>query len=299
VTGAKLLGGWWLSNLSQQQPVEWILACSSAASIWGVPGQGSYAAANAVLDQLAWAHQRTGCRMVSVNWGPWAAGGIASPQIQQRLERMGMLALPAREALAALAMYVSGDAQGKQVLITRIDWQRFAASYEARGERAILEEVRPERSEPGKASGDEPAQRSALELALEERDEAERLRLVERVLSREVGAVLGRTEQQELGRTQGFFEAGMDSLLAVEVRQRLQAQVSQPLPATLIFDYPTLARLAQFLVHTGPGARASTHPAAASPETANTAMLEELEHISEEDAESMLHEELENLLKRL
>ncbi len=299
VTGAKLLGGWWLSNLSQQQPVEWILACSSAASIWGVPGQGSYAAANAVLDQLAWAHQRTGCRMVSVNWGPWAAGGIASPQIQQRLERMGMLALPAREALAALAMYVRGDAQGKQVLITRIDWQRFAASYEARGERAILEEVRPERSEPGKDSGDEPARRSALALALEERDESERLRQVERVLSREVGEVLGRTEQQELGRTQGFFEAGMDSLLAVEVRQRLQAQVSQPLPATLVFDYPTLARLAQFLVQNGSGDRASTHPAAVSPERASTAMLEELEHISEEDAESMLHEELENLLKRL
>ncbi len=128
-TAAKLEGAWNLHRLTQSDPVKLMVFFSSAASILGSAGQGSYAASNAFLDALAHFRTTRGMETLSVNWGAWASGGMAArlpAEHRARWERQGIRPLENAAALSALESAIEGRCA--QVAIMDLDWQRFLSN---------------------------------------------------------------------------------------------------------------------------------------------------------------------------
>ncbi len=240
----KVQGGWVLHRLTRDVELDWFLCFSSIASVWGGRGQSHYAAANHFLDVLARHRRALGLAGTSINWGPWDGGGMASAESRGWLEQMGVRSLPEDAALAALQRSLqSGELQR---IVADIDWGRFKPFYEARGKRPLLELIA---SPPDVAAEAEQASEpSRLRTELEQAPPGQRREWLVCYLKEEVAAVLRLDNAQAIDSRKGFFKLGMDSLMAVELRNRLAAGLVAPLPATIAFDCPTIAGLAEFLM---------------------------------------------------
>ncbi|MFI6449650.1 type I polyketide synthase, partial [Kitasatospora sp. NPDC050543] len=223
---------------------------SSISGTTGSAGQGNYAAANAYLDALAEQRHADGLPATSIAWGPWAEGGMAvGDQLAERLRRGGMPAMAPELGLAFLGreLAAGGDA-APAVVAADLDWELFAPSFTAaRPSRLFdaLPEARQalDRADEGRADG--PASSLAQRLAglsEEERDAA----LLDLVRGH-VAAVLGYADPTGVEVGKAFRELGFDSLTAVEFRNLLGAATGLPLPATVVFDYPSVRALADHL----------------------------------------------------
>ncbi|HLK62418.1 MAG TPA: amino acid adenylation domain-containing protein [Bryobacteraceae bacterium] len=233
----KIAGAWNLHNACKDIPLEFFVCYSSIASVWGSREQTHYAAANRFLDGLAHYRHALGLPSLVVNWGPWSGGGMNSAEINRLLERVGVQTLPPESALETMGHLIGAGVT--QAAVARIDWPRFRGSYEARGKRPLIEGIddRPGAIPAGAAL---PATGLNLHAAPKSRQE------LAQWLREETAQVLG------LGATlpecdRGFFELGMDSLLTVEFRTRLERALERPLPVTLVFDHPTIADLVNYL----------------------------------------------------
>uniref|UniRef100_UPI001C1E2CDB type I polyketide synthase n=1 Tax=Streptomyces sp. NRRL S-31 TaxID=1463898 RepID=UPI001C1E2CDB len=202
---------------------------SSAAGVLGGAGQANYAAANAYLDGLAAHRQAQGQPAVSLAWGYWAeasgmTGGLTATD-RHRLARAGVRPLPTTDALALFDAALTADTP--TLAPVRFD---LPALRRAGDPPALLRElVRPRR-------------RQAADRVW---TQADLLRLV----VGQVALVLGHSSPEAVNPDQAFTDIGFDSLTAVELRNQLDADTGLRLPATLVFDHPTPARLAAF-VHT-------------------------------------------------
>ncbi|HZX00750.1 MAG TPA: SDR family NAD(P)-dependent oxidoreductase, partial [Bacilli bacterium] len=225
VMEAKVAGAWNLHALTRGAPLQVFACFSSISSVWGSAGQGAYAAANAFLDALVHHRRAQGLPALSVNWGPWSGGGMASAEDLAVLARMGIGALQPASALSSLAALI--DAGAAQAVVADMNWPVFRAVYEARRERALLAEIGdrspgpPRPAAPGSAAPASPwAER------LQSARAGERTKLLQAWLSEEVAKVLGfKDGASAVGVRRGFFDMGMDSLMAVELRNRVQAQL--------------------------------------------------------------------------
>jgi acyl carrier protein len=203
-----------------------LIMFSSAASVFGGPGQGNYAAANAFLDALARHRRAAGRRGVSLAWGPWETdtGMVAD---RDRLRRGGFGVLP-----VAAALRWFDAARGlpfADVVTVRLDLTALRASAAVP---ALLHEL-------------VPPVRPQVELA--ELPADERLRRLSMLVRGEAAAVLGYPGAESIEADRSFQELGFDSLSSVEFRNRLAAITGTALPATLVFDYPTPADLVTHL----------------------------------------------------
>ena len=133
-TASKVSGAWNLDRLTQQDPIRLMVFFSSAASVLGSPGQGSYAAGNAFLDALSHHRSSRGLATLSVNWGAWASLGMAArltPEQTARWTRQGMRPLEPHAAFASL--HAAVEAGRSQVTVMEMDWEQFLAQL-LRGE---------------------------------------------------------------------------------------------------------------------------------------------------------------------
>ncbi|GAB1818048.1 SDR family NAD(P)-dependent oxidoreductase [Herbidospora sp. RD11066] len=209
---------------------------SSLAGTLGGAGQASYAAANAHLDALAHHRHDLGLPATSIAWGPWADKGMAAdPSIGERLRRGGVAALDPAKAVKALAQALeNGDTN---VAVADIDWPVFGRAFTAPVLADLVDHGAPPRTEKGNTVRDTlrdlPANRHADYL----------LDLV----AGHAAAVLGHETALEVAGERAFKELGFTSLSAVELRNLLGAATGLRLPATMIYDHPTPAALAEFL----------------------------------------------------
>src|SRR5262249_53889840 len=123
VLAPKVAGGWNVHQLTRGVPLDFLVFCSSAASLLGSAGQAGYVTANPFLDALAHHRRARGLPATSVNWGPWADGGMAarmSDQQRQRLAAQGWQAMPADEATDALGRLL--EAGTTQAGVLAMDW---------------------------------------------------------------------------------------------------------------------------------------------------------------------------------
>jgi acyl carrier protein len=139
------------------------------------------------------------------------------------------------------------------------------------------------------ASGDQSAARSDLKQQLAGLSPADRLERLTDFVRQQVAAIMRFASLDMIEPQQGFFRLGMDSLMAVELRNRLQTEVGCALPPTVTFDYPTASVLARFLADTLFPASASGLIAAVEPETE---MPSELDGLSSAELKALLDEEL-------
>ncbi|GLZ36478.1 type I polyketide synthase [Actinokineospora sp. NBRC 105648] len=243
---AKVLGATNLDELLGDR-AELFVLFSSIAGVWGSGNQSAYAAANAHLDALAESRRARGLAATSVAWGAWAEAGMAARGgATEYLRRRGLNPMPPNDCVTYLAAAVDAGVTG--LVVADVDWSLFAPTFTTSRPSPLLAAL-PEVAASEVDSVDavaEAAELPALARALVGRTTAERLRLVLEIVCRETAAVLGYPGTIESERP--FKDLGIDSLTAVEVRNRVAAGTGLRLAATLVFDYPTPAVLATHLL---------------------------------------------------
>ena len=250
VFAGKVWGAWHLSEAAADLQLDFFISTSSIASVWGGFGQTAYGAANAFLDALAWRLREQGIPGISVNFGPWSAG-MADAESRARLDKRGVRTLSPTDALAGLADVVAassaqGAAKGPaQGVVARIDWARFLPLYQQAGRRAFLAEL--EREVPDAAPTLTASGKTQLVERLTNAPVQQRRKLLADYL-RDAVAEVTRVDASEIREDAGFFDLGMDSLMAVELRRRIEQGVGKEIPATLAMDYPRLSDVVDYLL---------------------------------------------------
>jgi NADPH:quinone reductase-like Zn-dependent oxidoreductase/short-subunit dehydrogenase/acyl carrier protein len=234
----KAFGAYHLDRLTKDDNLDFFIVYSSVSSVLGPPGQANYATANALLDGLIADRKAKGLPATGVNFGPWAQGGMASSEAARaNLGVQGLIPLEPSAALSALAEVVAnGTGQGT---VIKANWQR-AAKLLGASRPPILDVVLP--SAMTDAAGD-----AELLKQLNEVPEVQRGAFLTEHLQREVQQFLRLA--QPPAATSRFLDLGTDSLMAVELRNRLHSQFGGAftLNATAVFDYPTIGGLAEYL----------------------------------------------------
>ncbi|MEU6285846.1 beta-ketoacyl reductase, partial [Streptomyces sp. NPDC047028] len=245
----------YLHELTADRDLAAFVLYSSAAGVLGGAGQGAYAAANAALDALAAERRAQGLPGTSLAWGLWApeAGGMGAGLTETDVDRMarsGVRPLAAADGLALLDAAVAADRA--LLLPAGLDLPALARAAGSQVPALLSQLVRPTAVRRSAAAGAASAG-GGQELArrLAGLSATDRQRLVLDVVKRHVAAVLGTAGgagAPEITPDKPFKELGFDSLTAVELRNALGAEAGVRLPATLVFDYPTPAELAGFLL---------------------------------------------------
>jgi polyene macrolide polyketide synthase len=255
----KVRGAWNLHLLTEKEKLDFFVLFSSAAGVLGTPGQSNYAAANVFLDALAQHRTARSLPAQSLAWGAWLGEGMAaqlSEADQRRLGRQGLLALPVDEGLAILDQAMSReDALLVPVRLELGALRRFwesAASPMPPLWRALVR-APSEQSAAGAASWVDRIR----PLSAPERREL----LLELVRS-EVAKIMemGATSDVPLGLP--LTAVGLDSLMAIELRNRLAALTQILLPATLLLEYPTIEMLADYMLEQHQTSNARPSPSA-------------------------------------
>jgi len=240
----KVEGAWILHELTRDDPLDFFVLYSSAAVVLGTPGQAWYAAANAELDALARYRRRIGLPALSVAWGPWAGAGMAA-ELSRRapdtwLARGFGTIDPATGFAELERLLVDGLSYGA---IIQIDWEWFLGRLPRGVDRAFFADLSaraPEIVAAAKPDTNLPARLKAVSAS--QRREALMTALIGHARH-----VMGLDAGVQLEPAIPLREMGLDSLMAVELRNVLVQVGSKSLSATLLFDYPELERLASYL----------------------------------------------------
>jgi len=277
----KVLGAWVLHELSRDLELDDFVLFSSAAAVWGSIGLAHYAAANAFLDALAEHRKSQGRPALSVAWGPWSAG-MGTSAAQEWLAQMGVSTFSPETGLRALPGLLRGARA--RVTAASVDWSVFRPVYEAKTRRRLLEGLGPE------ARTEAPAPEAGLAMRrVREALPADRLDVLWAYVRGELARVLGFGPGRLLDAERGFFEMGMDSLLAVELRNRLQRGLDHRLPPTLAFDHPSLQALVLYLGREVLGLTPEAGRKAESPSPAQSdELLLQIEGLADDEVERMV-----------
>lgn len=290
VLAPKLQGAWNLHALSEDIALDFFVGFSSAASLIGSPGQSNYVAANAFLDALMHLRQAKGLPALTLNWGSWAETGMAA-----RLERaasarpgaQGFGAIPVDQGLAVMERLMGGSQV--QWGVFPVDWARLAEQLPGLSRQALVQGLLG--SVPRRVQA--PAFRAQLDAAPANR----RLELLRQHVAGQVTATLGMPETERLAGNERLFELGVDSLLAIEIKNRLASSLGRSLRSTLIFDFPTVNGLVAHLAdELGLGTEAQKKQEASR--EAQGALSAEIQGLSEQELTSLIDQELESALTR-
>ncbi len=265
----KALGAWNLHQLTKKLPLDFFVLYSSIASVLGTKAQGNYAAANAFLDGLAWRRHGAGLKAVSINWGPWDEVGMAA-QVSAAPAR-GFTKLKPARGLDSLESILHSPSP--QWMVAAIDWRAYLASS------TLGSDIPPFFSRlvsapAAAAAAPAAAPASSLMQNLAQTPPAERERVLADFIRREVVRILGGEAAGALSPHQKLTDVGLDSLMALELRNRLGAGLGRGLPATVVFEHPTVEALAGHLasqIAPSVGRAPTSRPAAKPPSHAPAA----------------------------
>lgn len=295
IFGAKIVGAWELHHATKNQPLDYFVLFSSIASLLGSPGQANYAAGNAFMDALAAERQAAGLPGLSIQWGPWDGIGMTArlgARDRERLQARGLLAMAPADALRALEQVM-----GLSGCIGVLAWNRRAyrsalnVNLPAFYQRILgSETVAPARAlaEPAPAQG-----YAAM-------PKQERVEAIERLIRETVATLLGLASHLEVERDKGLFDLGVDSLTAIDLKNRLEKSLGRTLRSTIAFDYPTAAAMAAHLAEVlfpSTGAQPADgetqpKPAPVAPASPTTADGADLSALSAAELEELLEKEL-------
>jgi acyl carrier protein len=281
-----------LDELTRERPLDAFVLFSSTTALLGVAGLGHYAAANEYLDGLAQRRRAAGLPALSVDWGTWEVMRRASAEDQRQFAAGGLLPLPLEPAFAAMArLCASGTARA---FVASVDWPVLRAVYESRRRRPLLEELgAPASAGKAPARGESTVPDLAARFAAT--PPARRRELVLDQVKDAVARILGH-DARAIDPEQGLFEMGMDSLMSVELKGRLEKAVDRALPSTLTFNYPSAAKLADYLTtEVLEPALPSAPPApieASAEASAAASGADEDEDLSEDELANLLAERL-------
>jgi len=245
VMAPKVLGAWNLHTLTQKLPIDFFVLFSSASSLFGGVNQGNYAAANAFLDALASYRRAQGLPGSSVNWGIWGEVGMAARNKQtERLNRIGMESI-APHGLQVLEQLLTE--QPVQVGFMSINWSRFLTGQLAK--MPFLEDfiVESQGLRSQFTEGRWENQGDSLRNALVSAPPVERQQLLESRLKEQVARVLG-FSAAKLDMQKSLTNLGLDSLMAIELRNRINNEMGVNLPIIKIMEGASISQLAELML---------------------------------------------------
>ncbi|TWT88483.1 Phthioceranic/hydroxyphthioceranic acid synthase [Pseudobythopirellula maris] len=268
VTAPKTVGAWNLHRLSLDTKVfpacDLFVLFSSVAAVLGSPGQSNYAAGNAALDALAHARRRAGLSALSINWGPWAEGGMAAGVVgeggpeensAQAIKSMGMDLLKPDAALGLMGRLIESNAA--QQVVFDPHWEAMSRLLTGRKTPLLTDLlVGAENAAAGVAD-------TALRQRLASAPADERQKELEEIVRDELARVMG-VDADQIEIAAPLSALGLDSLMALELKNNLEGKLAFTLPMAKLLEGPSVATLAEAageaIAGDGDEADASTGP---------------------------------------
>lgn len=229
IMAPKVLGGWALHRLTAAHPVRHFILMSSASGLLGNPGQAAYGGANSFLDALAVHRRNRGLPATSLSWSAWS-DATRNDSLADRLADLGLAPIETEQGLEAFERSLALEVPHLALLPCRRDGA-LAHPLIAGATAPVF---------PSSADARLPSLLTGLS------PDARMQRVLRHVLNHV--AAIRSTDPADLDPRRGFFDQGFDSMNAIELRNRLQADLGRPLAATLAFDHPTPARLARHVL---------------------------------------------------
>ncbi len=295
VMAPKVEGAWHLHALTREAPLDFFVLFSSTASLLGSPGQGNHAAANAFLDALAHHRRAHGLPAVSINWGAWAeVGAAARRNVGERITMQGVSTIAPEQGLEVLARVLGGSPV--QIGVLPVFWPKFLQQFGGAGAPPLLSALAREARPPATAERAAPPPPDVLRRVAEAPRGKRRGLLLAHVRDRVI-KVLGLDPSHPVGGRQPLNELGIDSLMAVELRNLLGSDLAlkRALPATLVFDHPTIEALTEYLcraVLLWEESPAGTPPSSPGDGDGTDDALEKIEHLSDDEVDRLFAERL-------
>ena len=287
VRRGKVEGAQVLRASTKGMALDFVVLCAAAANLFGASGQGAYAAANAELEVLGAVWRRDGTPVSSIAWGPWRDAGMfaaMNDRAQAAWIARGLIPITEAEAFAGLDRAIAGEV--RQALAAKVDWARALADDGARWNLALFAAMQPKTQ--AAAASDTPAQDGLA--ALRAMPAALRRNALVEAIAVRARTVLDLPKGATLPSAVALKDLGLDSLMAVELRNHLARFGAIALPATLAFDHPTLDALADRLSVVW-SLQAAPEPAPLPAATAE----DDLEGLDDEDLEALLAAELNQM----
>jgi NAD(P)-dependent dehydrogenase (short-subunit alcohol dehydrogenase family) len=287
VMSGKAHGARVLDRLTREMPLDFFVLYSAAGALLGAAGQGVYPAANLELNALAQARRAQGLPALSVAWGAWSGEGMASSAAaSDTWAARGLQAITPDSGFACLEQLLSADvAHG---IVLPIDWSRFLTRLPDGLDREFFRAVTPAAVDHVAAARAE-RQVATMRDQLQQVPAAQRRQLMMAHVKERALHVLGLEPTTPVSERAALKDAGLDSLMAVELRNTLVRSMGQPLPATLLFDYPTLETLTAYLLRTAGFDQAPPMITVEAP----AVDVSGIAALSDEEAEAQLIAELE------
>lgn len=236
----KVLGAWNLHLASRRCPLDFFVMFSSAAALFGSPGQANYAAANMFLDELARLRRRSGLPGLSIGWGAWRDTGLAAERGEQERalrKRAGLDDLTSADGLMAFEVLL--QSQTSYAAAIPVDWEVVARSLAGTAPPPLFSDWITAVPDPGEA---EP-----LAGMLRTMPSADRLAACSKHIGAKAKAILGWASSDDLAANRTLLQLGMDSLMAMRLRNELMRDFGIQLPTAVVFERPTVAGLATFV----------------------------------------------------
>jgi NADPH:quinone reductase-like Zn-dependent oxidoreductase/acyl carrier protein len=292
VMGPKVAGSWTLHELTRGLPLDFFVLFSSASSLLGSAGQGNYAAANTFMDALAHDRQAQGLPALSINWGAWAEVGMAAglgDRDQRRWSQQGMGLIQPEQGVQAFGQLLRLDVA--QIGLLPIHWPMLKKQLGADVPPFWSEVVR----EAAPASANTPAAEAKQDLLNQLASTAPEARyaLLLKHVQEQVARVFGLDPAQPLDLQQNLTEMGMDSLMAVELKNRIELNLGLALPMVKILEGPSVAELARQVLdqlHTAPANEAvpEAKPSRDDEQKEAERLLAQLDQLSEAEVDTLL-----------
>lgn len=236
----KVQGAWNLHQLTKEQPLDFFVLFSSAASLLGSLGQGNYCAANAFLDSLAHYRNAIGLPALSINWGPVSQVGLAAQsKADTKIEQKGIEAIAPEKMLQVLERLMNSSA----VEVGVIPIQRFAKLSSYIESPFFIRLTREDESENLQPSS--LPQPNILE-KLQQTSTSERSSFLITHIQNQVGKALG-LNPYELDVQQPLINMGLDSLMAVELRNWVKKELKMEIPIVKLMENGSIMTLATYL----------------------------------------------------
>lgn len=260
----KLAGTWNLHKFTKDLSLDFFVLFSSGAALIPAPGQANYAAGNFFLDTLAHMRRANGLTALSINWGPWENLGMnarasqsdSGKKTELNLDKGGMDNIALDSGMQSLGRLILEDEVHAAIL--PVDWQKYMRSLTSEFNTSFLTDVTPKQAAAStspaaatqKAANDGPQTEFVRRVA--EAPASDRRSMIQDYLREEVINLLGFESNKAIDPKVGLMALGMDSLAAVEFRNRLKknlGSLGKALSATVVFNYPNIEALSDYLLN--------------------------------------------------
>ncbi len=252
VLAPKAVGAWNLHQATQHIPLDLFVLFSSGAAVFGPPGQGSYAAANAFLDGLALYRQAHGLAAQSVNWGAWSGVGMAAamPADQRRrLQNQGVRLIAPEQGVQALGQLIGWPAA--QVIVSPMDWGAWRRSAGGVDVPPFFAAVLSRDAAGGAAAGDgapaQPQPKASIRQTLLASPPPQQAALLLDYLHRQIAGILG-FPQASLDTAAPLATVGTDSLMAVEIKNHVEGYLGVSVSVVQLLQGPSIQELSEYIL---------------------------------------------------